>query len=112
MRDEQLFGIIDREVERQNTTIQLIASENFTSRAVMEAQGSVLTNKYSEGYPGRRYYQGNRYVDSVESLAIWPITGSLSREPWPSGLQDSVTMFICWCTLRCSTCWKPCNSCR
>ncbi len=67
--DPALFGIVRREVERQNTTIQLIASENFTSRAVMEAQGTVLTNKYSEGYPGKRYYGGNYVVDEVEELA-------------------------------------------
>ena len=54
-RDTEVFDIIDREVERQNTTIQLIASENFTSPAVLEATGTVLTNKYSEGYPGKRY---------------------------------------------------------
>ena len=67
--DPELFGILDRELERQNTTIQLIASENFTSRAVMAAQGSVLTNKYSEGYPGKRYYGGNSIVDEAEDLA-------------------------------------------
>ena len=67
--DQELFDILDREVERQNTTIQLIASENFTSRAVMAAQGSVLTNKYSEGYPGKRYYGGNAVVDEAEDLA-------------------------------------------
>src|SRR5438105_12070578 len=67
--DPELAEIIDREFERQNTTIQLIASENFTSRAVLEAQGSVLTNKYSEGYPGKRYYGGNYVVDDVENLA-------------------------------------------
>ncbi|MFN2609228.1 MAG: ribose 5-phosphate isomerase B, partial [Acidimicrobiales bacterium] len=67
--DEELFGIIAREVERQNTTLQLIASENFTSPAVMAAQGSVLTNKYSEGYPGKRYYGGNYVVDEAEDLA-------------------------------------------
>jgi glycine hydroxymethyltransferase len=67
--DTQLFGIIERELERQNTTIQLIASENFTSPAVMAAQGSVLTNKYSEGYPGKRYYGGNAVVDEAEELA-------------------------------------------
>jgi glycine hydroxymethyltransferase len=67
--DEELFDILDRELERQNTTIQLIASENFTSRAVMAAQGSVLTNKYSEGYPGKRYYGGNMVVDEAEELA-------------------------------------------
>ncbi|HET9071427.1 MAG TPA: serine hydroxymethyltransferase [Acidimicrobiales bacterium] len=67
--DPELFGLIERELERQNTTLQLIASENFTSRAVMSATGSVLTNKYSEGYPGKRYYGGNQVVDDVEDLA-------------------------------------------
>jgi glycine hydroxymethyltransferase len=67
--DPAVADIIHREGERQNTTIQLIASENFTSRAVIEAQGSVLTNKYSEGYPGKRYYGGNLVVDEVEELA-------------------------------------------
>jgi glycine hydroxymethyltransferase len=70
MDDDELFGLIDREVERQNTTLQLIASENFTSPAVMRATGSVLTNKYSEGYPGKRYYGGNEVIDDVETLAI------------------------------------------
>jgi glycine hydroxymethyltransferase len=67
--DPAIADIIRREVERQNTTVQLIASENFTSRAVLEAQGSVLTNKYSEGYPGKRYYGGNYVVDDAEDLA-------------------------------------------
>jgi glycine hydroxymethyltransferase len=68
-RDTVLFDLVGREVERQNTTLQLIASENFTSPAVMEATGSVLTNKYSEGYPGKRYYGGNVVVDDIEELA-------------------------------------------
>ncbi|MGI9577415.1 MAG: serine hydroxymethyltransferase [Microthrixaceae bacterium] len=68
-RDDELFAVIDRELERQNTGVQLIASENFTSPAVMDAVGSVLTNKYSEGYPGKRYYGGNEYVDEAEDLA-------------------------------------------
>ena len=68
-RDSELFSILDRELERQNTTLQLIASENFTSPAVLEATGSVLTNKYSEGYPGKRYYGGNEVIDEVEDLA-------------------------------------------
>ena len=68
-RDTELFDIIDAEVERQNTTLQLIASENFASPAVMEATGSVLTNKYSEGYPGNRYYGGNEVIDRAEDLA-------------------------------------------
>jgi glycine hydroxymethyltransferase len=67
--DPEIADIIRREVERQNTGIQLIASENFTSRAVLEAQGSVLTNKYSEGYPAKRYYGGNAVVDEAEELA-------------------------------------------
>jgi glycine hydroxymethyltransferase len=67
--DRQLFDIIRREEERQNTTLQLIASENFASRAVLAATGSVLTNKYSEGYPGKRYYGGNQVIDEVEDLA-------------------------------------------
>ncbi len=67
--DSELFDIIRREEERQNTTLQLIASENFASRAVMRATGSVLTNKYSEGYPGKRYYGGNSIIDEVEDLA-------------------------------------------
>ena len=67
--DPAVADIVRREVERQNTTIQLIASENFTSPAVLAAQGSVLTNKYSEGYPGKRYYGGNLVVDEAEELA-------------------------------------------
>jgi len=67
--DPEIADIIRRELERQNTTVQLIASENFTSRAVLEAQGSVLTNKYSEGYPAKRYYGGNYVVDDAENLA-------------------------------------------
>jgi glycine hydroxymethyltransferase len=69
VRDDELFAVIDREVVRQNTTLQLIASENFASRQVLEATGSVLTNKYSEGYPGKRYYGGNEVIDEVEDLA-------------------------------------------
>jgi glycine hydroxymethyltransferase len=68
-RDDEVFGLLDREVERQNTTLQLIASENFASPAVMAANGSALTNKYSEGYPGKRYYGGNQIVDEVEDIA-------------------------------------------
>src|SRR5215207_11603311 len=69
VNDDELFALIDREVERQNTTLQLIASENFTSPAVLRATGTVLTNKYSEGYPTKRYYGGNEVIDEVEELA-------------------------------------------
>ncbi len=67
--DDEVLTLIDREVDRQNTTLQLIASENFTSPAVLRATGSVLTNKYSEGYPGKRYYGGNEVIDEVEDVA-------------------------------------------
>ena len=68
--DPQVAAIIDAEQQRQLEHIELIASENFTSQAVMEAQGSCLTNKYAEGYPGRRWYGGCDYVDQVEKLAV------------------------------------------
>ena len=68
--DTEVLSLLEREVERQTTGLQLIASENFTSPAVMAATGSVLTNKYSEGYPGKRYYGGNAIVDDIEQLAI------------------------------------------
>ncbi len=67
--DPEVAGLIRAELERQQTTLQLIASENFTSPAVLAASGSVLTNKYSEGYPGKRYYGGNQIIDEVEDLA-------------------------------------------
>ncbi|HCQ67536.1 MAG TPA: serine hydroxymethyltransferase, partial [Rhodobacteraceae bacterium] len=69
-RDPELFGAIAGELKRQQDEIELIASENIVSRAVMEAQGSVMTNKYAEGYPGRRYYGGCEWVDVAENLAI------------------------------------------
>jgi glycine hydroxymethyltransferase len=69
-RDPELFGSITNELGRQRDEIELIASENIVSAAVMEAQGSVMTNKYAEGYPGRRYYGGCQYVDVAENLAI------------------------------------------
>ena len=69
-RDSEVMDAINKELGRQSHEIELIASENITSRAVIDAQGSVLTNKYAEGYPGRRYYGGCQYVDIVEELAI------------------------------------------
>ena len=68
--DPQVFAAAGQELRRQQTQIELIASENIVSRAVMQAQGTVLTNKYAEGYPGRRYYGGCEYVDVIETLAI------------------------------------------
>lgn len=69
-QDPQLAAAVDRERERQKRQLVLIASENYVSRAVLEAQGSVLTNKYAEGYPGRRYYGSCRYIDEVENIAV------------------------------------------
>ncbi|MGE5085712.1 MAG: serine hydroxymethyltransferase [Bacillota bacterium] len=68
--DSEVFAVIQKESERQQFGLEMIASENYTSKAVMEAQGSILTNKYAEGYPGKRYYGGCVNVDTVETLAI------------------------------------------
>ena len=68
--DPEVFASVAQELARQREKLELIASENFTSPAVMQAQGSVLTNKYAEGYPGKRYYGGCEFVDRVEQLAI------------------------------------------
>ena len=68
--DKIIFETIEKELHRQQQGIELIASENFVSEGVLRAQGSILTNKYAEGYPGRRYYGGCEYVDVIEQLAI------------------------------------------
>jgi glycine hydroxymethyltransferase len=68
--DPEIFQVIQKELERQQNNIELIASENFTSEAVLEAQGSILTNKYAEGYPSKRWYDGCKYVDEAEVLAV------------------------------------------
>src|SRR5262249_6606579 len=67
--DAEVYQAVQHEVERQHAQIELIASENFTSEAILEAAGSVFTNKYAEGYPGKRYYGGCEFVDVVENLA-------------------------------------------
>ena len=69
-RDTAIFDLIQKERERQTKGIELIASENFVSDQVMEAMGSVMTNKYAEGYPGKRYYGGCQIVDQSETIAI------------------------------------------
>jgi len=69
-KDEQIFNLIGKENQRQVEGLEMIASENFVSNQVMEAMGSVLTNKYAEGLPGKRYYGGCEVVDQVEQLAI------------------------------------------
>jgi glycine hydroxymethyltransferase len=68
--DSEVYGLIEKELDYQKRTLRMIASENYASKAVMEATGSVLTNKYAEGYPKKRYYAGNKYVDEIETLAI------------------------------------------
>ncbi|RZK59088.1 MAG: serine hydroxymethyltransferase, partial [Pedobacter sp.] len=68
-RDTLIFDLIDKELNRQEHGLELIASENFVSKQVMEAAGSVLTNKYAEGLPGKRYYGGCQVVDEIENLA-------------------------------------------
>ena len=70
MRDDQVFESVERVLNRQRNNIELIASENFVSKEILELAGSVLTNKYAEGYPGKRYYGGCQFVDEVETLAI------------------------------------------
>lgn len=70
VEDKDIFELIEKEFNRQQNQVELIASENIVSKAVLEAQGSILTNKYAEGYPGRRYYHGCEFVDGIESLAI------------------------------------------
>jgi len=78
--DPEVLALLGAEAERQATTVQLIASENFTSTAVLAATGSVLTNKYAEGYPGRRYYGGNQVIDEVEDLARDRLTALFGAE--------------------------------
>ena len=68
--DREIFELIKQEEQRQSDKIRLIASENYVSTAILQATGSVLTNKYSEGYIGKRYYEGQQVIDQVESLAI------------------------------------------
>ena len=80
--DPVISNFIDSEKNRQETHLELIASENFASIAVMQAQGSVLTNKYAEGLPQKRYYGGCEFVDEIEELIKFDITGSLSLRFW------------------------------
>lgn len=68
--DPQIFGLTERELERQRVHIELIASENFVPRSLLEIQGSILTNKYAEGYPYKKYYGGCEFVEVIEEIAI------------------------------------------
>ena len=97
-QDPEVFAAMEKEISRQQNKIELIASENFVSRAVMEAMGSPLTNKYAEGYPGKRYYGGCEYVDIVENLAIErakQIFGAEHANVQPhSGAQANMAVFF------------------
>lgn len=96
--DPQIFNIIEKESHRQRIGLEMIASENYTSLAVMQAQGSTLTNKYAEGYPGKRYYGGCHYVDQAESLAIERVNkifGSKFANVQPhSGSQANMAVYL------------------
>ena len=97
-QDPEVFDAIRRETRRQADNLELIASENYTSQAVLEAQGSVLTNKYAEGYPGKRYYGGCEFVDIVENLAISrakKLFGAEHANVQPhSGTQANIAMYL------------------
>src|SRR5688572_27716622 len=93
--DPEIADVIEREVARQNTTIQLIASENFTSPAVMAACGTVLTNKYSEGYPGKRYYGGNIVVDALARSRACELFGAEHANVQPhSGANANMGVYL------------------
>ena len=96
--DPAVADAIDKELNRQRTKLELIASENIVSKAVLEAQGSVLTNKYAEGYPGKRYYGGCEFVDVVEQLAIdraKKLFGAAYANVQPhSGAQANMAVFF------------------
>jgi glycine hydroxymethyltransferase len=98
MRDTRIFNLIGKELDRQRKGIELIASENFTSAAVIEAMGSCLTNKYAEGYPGKRYYGGCEVVDEIEQLAIdrlCQLFGAEYANVQPhSGAQANAAVFL------------------
>lgn len=91
--DPEIYAAIQSELERQTDTVELIASENFTSRAVMEACGSVMTNKYAEGYPGKRYYGGCEFVDIAENLArerVKKLFGAVYANVQPHSAQTPI----------------------
>ena len=108
MNDSAIFTLIEEERQRQLKGIELIASENFVSEEVMKAMGSCMTNKYAEGYPGKRYYGGCEVVDKSEQLAIDRIkqlfgaewaTYSLTRalrQIWQSSLLASILVTLSW----------------
>src|SRR3984885_11613468 len=100
-RDPEIAALIHQENVREHESLRLIASENYASRAVMEATGSVFTNKYSEGYPHKRYYEGQQVVDQVEELAIARLKGLFGAEhvnvqPY-SGSPANLAVYLAFC---------------
>lgn len=99
--DPEIRKAIDQELDRQQNNLEMIASENFTSPAVMEASGCVMTNKYAEGYPAKRYYGGCEYVDIAESLAIdraKQLFGADHANVQPhSGSQANMAVYLAAC---------------
>ena len=99
--DSEISNLIQKELERQQTGLEMIASENYTSQAVMEAQGSILTNKYAEGYPNKRYYGGCQFVDEIESLSIErakKLFGVEAANVQPhSGSQANMAVYLAAC---------------
>ena len=98
MRDEKIFSLIDEEKDRQTNGLELIASENYASEQVISAMGSILTNKYAEGLPGKRYYGGCEVVDKIEQLAIDRLC-KLFNASWAnvqphSGAQANAAVFL------------------
>jgi len=99
--DPQIKSVFEAEIKRHNSSLEMIASENYCSRAVLEAQGSILTNKYAEGYPGRRYYGGCEFVDQAENLArarVKALFGAQYANVQPhSGSQANMAVYFCHC---------------
>src|SRR5262249_37998240 len=99
--DPRIYELIRAEVERQRDKLRLIPSENYVSRAVLEATGTVLTNKYSEGYPGKRYYEGQQLIDPIEQLAVTRIKELFGAEhanvqPY-SGSPANLAVYLAFC---------------
>ena len=107
--DPEIYAVIERELQRQLQKLEMIASENFVSAAVLQAQGSILTHKYAEGYPGRRFYGGCEFVDTAENSGLEPgegaFRGRLSptsspipapRPTWPSIFPSSSRATPSW----------------
>jgi len=110
-QDSDIYQLLAEEKERQNDNLELIASENFASRAVMEAMGSTLTNKYAEGLPGKRYYGGCEVVDKVEELArerAKKLFGASWVNVQPhSGAQANAAVYLTFMELCTSLLWNP-----